>query len=304
MGEEVRSGPSRRSGYLTWRERISGKPLLITLLDAGRMKRLRSGVPWSCCVFFLDGLGYRCGTLREPKCMFQLASPESDRHSEIVKRWHSILLLAVLFAGGALAYLHRQELGNAASFLLGSNRDGGRTASAHQPVSIIWETVARSGDGFTVEMPVHSKEVRVSSYNQAGGAEPVRMITANPDIQTSYSVAWADDPPVVRVNGRTPDRILDMARDEELARTKTMLLTEVRGTPGGRPARDIVVQNTSGGVMDSRLILSGGRLYMLIASFPSLGARREQDVIRFYNSFKETETGKSESVAARKRRNS
>jgi hypothetical protein len=37
--------------------------------------------------------------------------------------------------------------------------------------------------------------------------------------------------------------------------------------------------------MSSRLIYVNPRLYMLIAAFPSEGARREQDVARFFDSF-------------------
>ena len=37
--------------------------------------------------------------------------------------------------------------------------------------------------------------------------------------------------------------------------------------------------------MNSRLIHAGTRLYMLIAAFPSVSARRDRDVTRFFNSF-------------------
>jgi predicted Zn-dependent protease len=38
--------------------------------------------------------------------------------------------------------------------------------------------------------------------------------------------------------------------------------------------------------MDARLIYAGDRLYMLVAAFPSARARRDQNVARFFNSFK------------------
>jgi len=46
-----------------------------------------------------------------------------------------------------------------------------------------------------------------------------------------------------------------------------------------------VVRNTGGGVMDTRFIYAGTRLYMLIATAPSAAERRENDIIRFFNSF-------------------
>jgi hypothetical protein len=54
---------------------------------------------------------------------------------------------------------------------------------------------------------------------------------------------------------------------------------------GGYPSRDVAAHNSNGGVLNVRLIYTGERLYTLMALFPSANARREQDVIRFYNSF-------------------
>jgi hypothetical protein len=67
-------------------------------------------------------------------------------------------------------------------------------------------------------------------------------------------------------------------------------VSEARTTPGGFPARDILARNAGGGVMDTRLIYAGQRLYMLTAVFPSMNVRREQDVMRFFNSFATSDT--------------
>ncbi len=135
-------------------------------------------------------------------------------------------------------------------------------------------------------MPADIKQIQIPAYNEHGGAEQVDLIYSNPSADISYSVAWADNPPVVRVNGQVSDRVLDMARDDALARTQTNLISESRINHEGFPARDFVGRNVGGGIMDIRLIYTGQRLYMLIAAFPSANARREQDVVRFYNSFK------------------
>jgi hypothetical protein len=34
LREEIRVGPSKRSEYLSWKELVSGKPLLVTVIDA------------------------------------------------------------------------------------------------------------------------------------------------------------------------------------------------------------------------------------------------------------------------------
>lgn len=199
-----------------------------------------------------------------------------------------MVLLGLGVLGIVYVYLHRQELG-----LTGSRSPSTRESSnlaltslPSRPVPITWATINRPNDGFKVEMPTDVKEIQIPAYNESGGTDEVNMIFSNPDAETTFSVSWADDPPVVRVNGRAPERVLTMARDEALARTQTSLVTETKSSPEGLTARDILARNAGGGVLDTRLLYAGERMYMLTAAFPSMNARREQDVIRFYNSFK------------------
>jgi hypothetical protein len=205
-----------------------------------------------------------------------------------VKRWHYIVFLGVGALGIVYVYLHRQELGLAGSpkSSIAETANAGLTNSFSRPAQITWAMVNRPRDGFSVEMPSDIKEIQIPAYNESGGTDPVNMVFSNPDAETTFSLSWADDPPVVRTNGRSPERVLNMARDEALARTQTTLVRESKDTRGGLAARDILARNAGGGVFDTRLIYSGERLYMLTAAFPSMNARREQDVIRFFNSFK------------------
>jgi hypothetical protein len=145
--------------------------------------------------------------------------------------------------------------------------------------------VNRPDDGFTLEMPGEAKELQVPAYNEAGSTEPVKMLFANPDGDTTFAISWADNPPVSRVSGGTPDRTLNMARDGMLVRTRTTLSNETRSMLAGFPSRTISARNADGGVLDARLILTGERLYTLMALYPSSGVRHEQDVTRFFNSF-------------------
>ncbi len=203
-----------------------------------------------------------------------------------MKRWHYIVLTGLGILGIVYVYLHRQELGLTTphGFGAGDASSSGLFSSSSRPAIITWQTVNRPDDGFKVEMPIDTKEIQIPAYNESGGADQVNMIYSNPASDTSFSVAWADNPPVVRASGRNPDRTLDMARDEALARTQTSLVNETSSTQGGNPARDILARNVGGGAIDFRLILTGQRLYMMIAAFPSMNARREQDVARFFNS--------------------
>jgi hypothetical protein len=204
-----------------------------------------------------------------------------------VKWVFSILLSAILVIGLIYVYLHRQELGLGGSHPAAieeiANSVPAQTGQT-TPAPIVWEKVDHSSDGFKVEMPTGVQETQVPAYNEQGGEEPVKMIFSNPSADTTFSVSWADNPPVARVNQRSAERTLEMARDDALNRTQTALVNESGTTLDGFPARDFTAQNANGGTMNSRLIYAGQRLYMLTAVFPSAAARRDTDVLRFFNS--------------------
>lgn len=189
-----------------------------------------------------------------------------------------LVLGLLLICGIIYIYFHRQALG-----LTGSSNV--TDTSSPQPARITWIPVDRTPEGFKIEMPADARQVEVPAYNQTGGADQVDMLYSYPDSQSSYSIAWKDNPPVERAARENPDTTLDNARDGALARTDSVLVTESRNTLQGYPSRDFVGRNESGGVFNARLILAGQRLYLLMASFPAASARRDTDVNHFFNSF-------------------
>lgn len=200
-----------------------------------------------------------------------------------MKRWIYIVLGIILILGVVYVYLHRDELGFSAPFESGSESSGATTDL--QPAHINWVKVDRSPQGFTVEMPSGTAQIEVPAYNQQGGADQVTMIYSSPDAQTTFSVSWEDNPPVLQASGGSPGLTLDMARDDALAHSQCTLVSESRTALEGYPVRDFVGRNDSGGIFNARLVLAGQRLYMLMAAFPSATARRKQDVMHFFNSF-------------------
>ena len=189
---------------------------------------------------------------------------------------------------GVIAYFvyqHRAWLG------LGGTGGGvptEETSPDQQPAQVSWHAVDRSQDGFSIDMPSDTSEIQFPAYTEKGDAEEIQMIVANPDAQTTYAVAWDDNPPVVRASGGAVERTLDNARDGALARTQTTLMGESHANFLGYPARDFSGKNQSGGLLNARLILKGTRLYMMIAAFPAPSARHDEDVNRFFDSFKLT----------------
>ncbi len=214
-----------------------------------------------------------------------------------MKQLYFIVLGGILILGIVVMYWKRQELG--LTGLPGFGVGEETSADQNAPARMNWQKVDRSQNGFNVEMPAEVQELQVPAYNEYGGTEPVEMILCNPNAATSFSVAWEDDPPVARINGHAPDRTMDMARDDALARTQTILIEEYRTNMDGFPARDFVGRNVNGGVINSRMIFAGQRLYLLSAAFPSSNARRDKDVTRFFNSFSFDRTASSSDAQPR-----
>jgi hypothetical protein len=204
-----------------------------------------------------------------------------------------IFIVAVLVAGAIACclYYFRADLGlvrpdggdRESLHQTGSKAE--RSVSESQPASTVWLIVDRVADGFTVEMPGAITEFQVPAYNELGGVEPVEMIQAIPSPEATFGVTWADNPPVERVAREDVERTLDMARNGALARTRTTLTDESQSALGAYAARDFSGRNDSGGVLKARLILSGRRLYMLIATFPAPSNQHDEEVRRFFNSF-------------------
>lgn len=199
-----------------------------------------------------------------------------------VKRPFSLGLGILLI--GVVAYLVWEYR---ADFGLG--RPGGGT----NPGAGAWQTVDRSADGFTVKLPPGVSETQIPAYNDDGGAEQVPMIEARVDgpnggPDTTYAVVWADNPPVERAASEDAEKTLDMARDGALGRTQTSLVSESHREIDGHESREFVGRNAGGGILNGRLILAGTHLYMLIATFPQTEEQREEDVNRFFESFKLT----------------
>jgi hypothetical protein len=195
---------------------------------------------------------------------------------------------------GYFFYAYRADLG-LTGFHAGRQNPGAEQANPGlRPAQIVWQTVDRTPDGFKVQMPAGASEAQIPAYTGQGVAEQVNMIQASVDPETTYAVAWADNPPVEQAAGEDIEKTLDLARNGALGRTQTTLISESLSNRGGYPAHDFSGRNAGGGILDARLILAGTRLYMLIAAFPAASARRDEDVNHFFDSFSLTAAARAD----------
>jgi hypothetical protein len=200
-----------------------------------------------------------------------------------MKKVYLYMIAILILIGAIYVWGHRNDFGLLREWLPTRQAEG--IIDTARGVQAEWRPVDETSQGFKLEMPGDPKRVVVQATNEAGNTEPISMLLVKADSERTYAIAWAEKPPVARMNDLVPDKTLDQARDGALNKTNTTLVSEIRSNPQGFPGRDVVAHNAGGGVLDTRFVYAGARLYMLIATAPSASARHEQDVIRFFNSF-------------------
>lgn len=188
-----------------------------------------------------------------------------------------------------LVYRYRADLGMGGPSSSQESSNAEQTNPGIRPAQIVWQAADRTSDGFRVEMPAGASETQIPAYTGQGVVEQAEKIEASLDSETTYAVAWADNPPMERVAGEDIEKTLDLARNGALGRTQTTLLSESWRDHETYSSLDWSARNAGGGILNARLILAGTRLYMLIAAFPSAGARRDMDVNHFFDSFSITQ---------------
>jgi hypothetical protein len=200
-----------------------------------------------------------------------------------MKKVYLTMAAILLVIGGIYAWEHRDEF--PALSRLGPTHATESIFGTSAQSQLQWHQIDKSNMGFKLEMPGEPHQVVVEASTESGTNEPVSMLLVKPDADSSFAIAWAEKPPVARVNDLVPDKTLDQARDGAMSRTQSTPVSENRSTSQGYPARDFVSRNVGGGVLDTRLIYAGSRMYMLIATSPSTSARREEAITHFFNSF-------------------
>jgi len=209
--------------------------------------------------------------------------PKADEKLNYMKRMYLAILGILAVIGIVFALRYRSEIPFLSKWLPTHSTDTILDSATGKDVE--WRPVDETSQGFKLEMPGAPRQVVALADNESGSTEPISMLQVKPEPNRTFAVAWADKPPVARMNDLVPEKTLDDARDGALARTATTKISEIRSNPQGFPGRDIEARNVTGGILDARLIYAGSRLYMLIATSPSAAGRHEEDVTRFFNSF-------------------
>lgn len=129
-----------------------------------------------------------------------------------------------------------------------------------------WEKFSSSQGAFSVLMPGTPTE-QIRTANTAFGSIDVHMYLLE-QTDVVYMVAYSDYPNTV-VQGRTPDMILDGARDGAVANAQGKLLRELIISLDGHEGRELHIETAGGkATIKARIFIVGRRLYQEMVLTP------------------------------------
>ena len=144
-----------------------------------------------------------------------------------------------------------------------------------------WVEYRPDGAGFRIELP-GTPQVNNEQIKTDVGLVPTT--TAVVEVGTSMAyVVMHSKYTEKQLTGRTPERILNGARDGS-AKGK-VLRSEQKLTVGGHPARRLIIDDKDGFVFLSQLVLAGTQLNQAIFVSQKKGAEESAEAKRFIESF-------------------
>lgn len=145
-----------------------------------------------------------------------------------------------------------------------------------------WQTYTAPDGTFSIELPGQPAIEATQAPLDDGGTAPMTLVSVQPTSSTAYMCSYVEND---NLANKTPDEILEAARDGSLKKTQGTLMSQSRLTVQGYPALDVQAQARENSVTDSRIVLAGKRLYMIVA-VAGAQEREPKTVQRVLNSFK------------------
>jgi hypothetical protein len=145
-----------------------------------------------------------------------------------------------------------------------------------------WQTYVAPDGTFSIELPgkaaVETKQVPL----EGGSFATLHLINAAATSNRAYTCSFVD---FNKADQRSPDQILESARDGSLRKVEGTLLTQNQFALRGFPGLQFQAHARGNSVMDSRIVLVDKRLYMITA-VASSGRAEPKVVQRMFDSFK------------------
>ena len=148
-----------------------------------------------------------------------------------------------------------------------------------------WQTYTAPDNSFTIELPGKPTVEATEAPVEGGGTKPVTIVSVKASDSTEYMVSFVEDDSIA---GKSADEVLANARDGSLAKIQGKVLQQNQLTVQGYPALEVQASARGNSWIDSRLVVVGKRLYMIMAIATVEQDRDTKNIHRMFESFKIT----------------
>jgi len=146
-----------------------------------------------------------------------------------------------------------------------------------------WQTYTATDGSFSVELPGSPTVETTQAPVEGGGTTAMNLVSVKPTNTTVYGCSYVEDENLAR---KSADEALDSARDGSLRKTQGTVISQKRGIVQGYPALDMQARARGNSLLDSRMIVVGKRLYMILAVATTEQDREAKTIQRVLDSFK------------------
>jgi hypothetical protein len=146
-----------------------------------------------------------------------------------------------------------------------------------------WQTYTAPDGAFLVDLPGKFAVETLNTPVEGSAPVAIQFISAQPTKSTDYTCSYVDNQSDPQ---RSPQQILESARDGSLKKTQGVLISQKELMIQGYPALDMQAHARGNSLVDTRLILVNGRLYMLMAVATVEGDREPKTIRRLFDSFR------------------
>ena len=146
-----------------------------------------------------------------------------------------------------------------------------------------WQTYVAPDGMFSIEVPGKPTLESKQTTLEGGGTATFHFLNIDAIGKSAFTVAY-----VQRQNttDKTEGEVLESARDGSLRNVQGVLVKQNRINVQGYPALNVQAHARGNSFLDSRLVVAGDRLYIIMVVAPSGYARDLKNVQRFFDSLK------------------
>jgi hypothetical protein len=146
-----------------------------------------------------------------------------------------------------------------------------------------WRTYTAPDRSFSVDFPAQPKVETAQAPIEGGGTAPMTIISAQPTATAAYMCSYVENE---NIANKSPDEMLQAAKDGGLEKIQGKAITEKRLTIQGYPALNVQAHARGNSLADIQFVVAGKRLYMLMVVNTAAEDREQKSVERLFSSFK------------------